>query len=54
VLQVPAFLARQTDLLVACGRSGRAVNIKKGQFMSPQEMGTALEKVRSTAINVLC
>jgi 2-dehydro-3-deoxyphosphooctonate aldolase (KDO 8-P synthase) len=48
VLQVPAFLARQTDLLVACGQSGRAINIKKGQFMSPQEMGTALEKVRST------
>jgi 2-dehydro-3-deoxyphosphooctonate aldolase (KDO 8-P synthase) len=48
ILQVPAFLARQTDLLIACGQSGRAINIKKGQFMSPQEMGTALEKVRST------
>ncbi|HVT89649.1 MAG TPA: 3-deoxy-8-phosphooctulonate synthase [Tepidisphaeraceae bacterium] len=48
VLQVPAFLARQTDLLIACGQTGKAVNIKKGQFMSPQEMGTALEKVRST------
>jgi 2-dehydro-3-deoxyphosphooctonate aldolase (KDO 8-P synthase) len=48
VLQVPAFLARQTDLLIACGKSGRAVNIKKGQFMSPQEMGNAVEKVRST------
>lgn len=48
VLQVPAFLARQTDLLLACGRTGRAVNIKKGQFMAPQEMATALEKVRST------
>src|SRR3954464_8465994 len=47
VLQVPAFLARQTDLLIACGKSGRAVNIKKGQFMSPQEMGNAVEKVRS-------
>src|SRR5688572_4786554 len=47
VLQVPAFLARQTDLLVACGRTGRAVNVKKGQFMSPQEMGNAVEKVRS-------
>src|SRR2546421_1791829 len=46
VLQVPAFLARQTDLLIACGKSGRAVNIKKGQFMSPQEMGNAVEKVR--------
>src|SRR5579864_6014784 len=47
VLQVPAFLARQTDLLMACGQSGRAVNIKKGQFMSPHEMGNAVEKVRS-------
>jgi 2-dehydro-3-deoxyphosphooctonate aldolase (KDO 8-P synthase) len=48
VLQVPAFLARQTDLLLACGTTGRWVNIKKGQFMSPQEMKTAAEKVAST------
>ena len=48
ILQVPAFLARQTDLLLACGRSGKAVNVKKGQFMSPQEMGLAVEKIRST------
>jgi 2-dehydro-3-deoxyphosphooctonate aldolase (KDO 8-P synthase) len=47
VLQVPAFLARQTDLLAACGRSGRTVNVKKGQFMSPAEMGNAVDKVRS-------
>jgi 2-dehydro-3-deoxyphosphooctonate aldolase (KDO 8-P synthase) len=47
VLQVPAFLARQTDLLMACGKTGKAVNIKKGQFMSPQEMGNAIEKVRA-------
>ena len=45
VLQVPAFLARQTDLLQACGRTGRTVNIKKGQFMSPQEMRLAVDKV---------
>jgi 2-dehydro-3-deoxyphosphooctonate aldolase (KDO 8-P synthase) len=45
LLQVPAFLCRQTDLLVACGATGRAVNIKKGQFMSPAEMGTAVAKV---------
>jgi 2-dehydro-3-deoxyphosphooctonate aldolase (KDO 8-P synthase) len=51
VLQVPAFLARQTDLLVACGRSGRAVNVKKGQFMSPQEMGNAVEKIKSAGGN---
>src|SRR5690606_32099785 len=43
ILQVPAFLARQTDLLVACGKTGCAVNIKKGQFMSPQEMSLAAE-----------
>jgi 2-dehydro-3-deoxyphosphooctonate aldolase (KDO 8-P synthase) len=47
VLQVPAFLARQTDLLLACARTGKTVNIKKGQFMSPQEMGNAVDKVRS-------
>jgi 2-dehydro-3-deoxyphosphooctonate aldolase (KDO 8-P synthase) len=47
VLQVPAFLARQTDLLLACARSGRWVNVKKGQFMSPQEMGNAVDKVRA-------
>src|SRR5579862_3956853 len=48
VLQIPAFLCRQTDLLLAAGRSGRAVNIKKGQFLSPAEMRTAAEKVAST------
>lgn len=48
VLQVPAFLSRQTDLLVALGKSGRAVNIKKGQFLSPAEMANAAEKVAST------
>ena len=47
-LQVPAFLCRQTDLLVACGRAGRAVNIKKGQFLSPEKMRLAVEKVRET------
>ena len=48
VLQVPAFLARQTDLLLACGRTGKVVNVKKGQFMAPAEMKLAVEKVRST------
>jgi 2-dehydro-3-deoxyphosphooctonate aldolase (KDO 8-P synthase) len=47
ILQVPAFLARQTDLLVACGRAGKTINVKKGQFMAPQEMGNAVEKIRS-------
>jgi 2-dehydro-3-deoxyphosphooctonate aldolase (KDO 8-P synthase) len=48
VLQVPAFLSRQTDLLVAVGRSGRVVNLKKGQFLSPWEMKHAVEKVVTT------
>ncbi len=48
VLQVPAFLCRQTDLLLACGHSGKPVNIKKGQFMAPHDMGSVVEKVRST------
>jgi 2-dehydro-3-deoxyphosphooctonate aldolase (KDO 8-P synthase) len=47
-LQVPAFLARQTDLLVAAGETGKTINIKKGQFMSPVDMGKAAEKVAST------
>ena len=48
ILQIPAFLSRQTDLLVAAGKSGRVVNIKKGQFVSPWEMKHAVEKVAST------
>ena len=48
ILQIPAFLSRQTDLLVAAGKSGRVVNIKKGQFLAPAEMGNAAEKVAST------
>lgn len=48
VIQIPAFLSRQTDLLVAAGRSGAVVNIKKGQFMSPREVRFAIEKVAST------
>jgi 2-dehydro-3-deoxyphosphooctonate aldolase (KDO 8-P synthase) len=48
VLQVPALLSRQTDLLIACGETGKAVNIKKGQFLSPDEIVYAVEKVEST------
>ena len=48
ILQIPAFLCRQTDLLVAAGKSGRAVNIKKGQFLSPWDIANAAEKVAST------
>ena len=48
ILQIPAFLCRQTDLLLAAGRTGRIVNIKKGQFVAPWDMAHPVEKVRST------
>jgi 2-dehydro-3-deoxyphosphooctonate aldolase (KDO 8-P synthase) len=51
VLQIPAFLCRQTDLLLAAGRTGRAVNIKKGQFVSPHDIRNAAEKVASSGNN---
>lgn len=47
VLQIPAFLCRQTDLLVAAAKTGKVINIKKGQFMSPEAMRFAVEKVRA-------
>jgi len=48
VLQIPAFLCRQTDLLLAAGETGKVVNVKKGQFLAPWEMKNAAEKVAST------
>ena len=48
ILQIPAFLCRQTDLLVAAARTGRAINIKKGQFVSPWDMRHAVAKVRES------
>ena len=48
ILQIPAFLCRQTDLLVAAGRTGRIVNIKKGQFVAPHDIHRAAEKVAAT------
>jgi 2-dehydro-3-deoxyphosphooctonate aldolase (KDO 8-P synthase) len=48
VLQIPAFLARQTDLLMAAGKTGRIINVKKAQFLSPWDMGNVVEKVAST------
>jgi len=48
ILQIPAFLCRQTDLLIAAGRTGRIVNIKKGQFVAPHDIHRAAEKVAST------
>ncbi len=48
VLQIPAFLSRQTDLLLAAGETGRAINVKKGQFLAPWDMANVAEKVAST------
>jgi len=48
VLQVPAFLCRQTDLLLACGHARRPVNVKKGQFLAPRDMGNIVAKLRTT------
>ncbi|MEO5656229.1 MAG: 3-deoxy-8-phosphooctulonate synthase [Nitrospiria bacterium] len=48
VLQIPAFLCRQTDLLLAAGRSGKVVNVKKGQFLAPWDMKHAVDKIVST------
>jgi 2-dehydro-3-deoxyphosphooctonate aldolase (KDO 8-P synthase) len=48
VLQIPAFLCRQTDLLVAAGNTGKAVNIKKGQFLAPWDMKQVVKKVEET------
>jgi 2-dehydro-3-deoxyphosphooctonate aldolase (KDO 8-P synthase) len=47
VLQIPAFLCRQTDLLLACARTGKPVNVKKGQFLAPWDMKNVVEKIRS-------
>ena len=48
VIQIPAFLCRQTDLLLAAGHTGRAINVKKGQFLAPWDMGNVAEKIAST------
>ncbi|MCB0338230.1 MAG: 3-deoxy-8-phosphooctulonate synthase [Bdellovibrionales bacterium] len=48
ILQTPAFLCRQTDLLIAVGQTGKAINVKKGQFLQPEDMRYAIEKVTST------
>ncbi len=54
VLQIPAFLCRQTDLLMAAGTSGKAVNIKRGQFMAPEDMQYAVDKIHSTGNKNAC
>ncbi len=54
VLQIPAFLCRQTDLLLAAGASKRVVNIKKGQFLAPEDMKHPIDKVASTGNDMIC
>ena len=56
VLQIPAFLARQTDLVIAAGETGAVVNVKKGQFMAPEDMAQVIRKIESTGNRriVLC
>ena len=56
ILQIPAFLARQTDLLVAAGETGAVINVKKGQFMAPEDMAQVIRKIESTGNKriVLC
>ncbi|GAB3218489.1 3-deoxy-8-phosphooctulonate synthase [Algoriphagus aestuariicola] len=54
VLQIPAFLCRQTDLLLAAGNTGKAVKIKRGQFMAPEDMQYAVTKIRSTGNDNVC
>jgi 2-dehydro-3-deoxyphosphooctonate aldolase (KDO 8-P synthase) len=56
ILQIPAFLARQTDLLVAAGETGAVINVKKGQFMAPEDMAQVIRKIESTGNRriVLC
>ncbi len=53
-LQVPAFLCRQTDLLVACAATGRAVNVKKGQFLAPRDMRHVVEKLTRAGASGIC
>ena len=54
VIQIPAFLARQTDLLIAAGRTGAVINVKKGQFMAPEDMVNVVRKIESTGNRRIC
>ncbi|NQU42329.1 3-deoxy-8-phosphooctulonate synthase [bacterium] len=53
-VQIPAFLCRQTDFVVAVGRTGKAINVKKGQFMAPPDMAQVIGKIRSTGNDQIC
>lgn len=54
LLQIPAFLARQTDLLIAAAKTGRALNVKKGQFMAPNDMKNVVQKVSANGTGGIC
>lgn len=54
IIQIPAFLARQTDLLVAAGKTGAVINVKKGQFMAPEDMVQVIRKIESTGNKRIC
>ena len=54
LLQIPAFLARQTDLIVACAETGKPLNVKKGQFMAPSDMKYVVDKVRASGSGGIC
>lgn len=54
VLQIPAFLCRQTDLLLEAGNSGKAINVKRGQFMAPEDMMYAVDKIKGTGNENVC
>ena len=54
VIQIPAFLCRQTDLIIAAANSGKGINIKRGQFMAPEDMKYVIEKAKNTGNNNIC
>ncbi len=53
IIQIPAFLVRQTDLLIAAAKTGKTINLKKGQFMSPNSMNFAVEKIKKVVILIV-
>ena len=53
-LQIPAFLCRQTDLIIACAETGKAVNVKKGQWQAPTDVGNIIEKAKSAGNENIC
>ena len=54
ILQIPAFLCRQTDLVYGAAKTGKCVNVKKGQFMAPKDMENVLNKMKNRAMKILC